>query len=298
MAKDKSLPPLNALQAFHAAGTAGSFQGAARALNVTPSAISHQIRGLEEWLQRPLFVRATRQVTLTKDGKALLKTVGAAFARIAEATEAMRGGRSATLRISALPLFTNAWLIPRLEHFEKKHSDISLEIETTNRVVDLAREKIDIAIRNLREAPQGLAAIKLLDVRPVPLCTAKIAAELKTPADLAGQTLIHLSSRRGVWSAWLKAVGCAGLKSKRKLAFDTMPAALQAAAQGRGVAIGIDGLVTEWEKTLVRPFAYRVPGDASYYLVHRKGDGVRPEVRAFVSWITAEMAAFKRKAVR
>lgn len=296
MRKDKSLPPLNALQAFHAAGVAGSFQGAARALNVTPSAISHQIRGLEEWLQRPLFARGTRQVTLTKEGKALLKTVTAAFARIAQTSDALRDVKAMTLRISALPLFTNAWLIPRLERFEKKHPDISLEIETTNRVVDLAREKIDIAIRNLREMPQGLTAIKLYDVRPVPLCAAKIAAQLKTPADLAGQTLIHLSARRGVWSAWLRAVGCAGLKSKRKLVFDTMPAALQAAAQGRGVAIGIDGLVTEWEKTLVRPFTHRVPGDASYYLVHRKGDGVRPEVRAFVNWISHEMAAFKRKA--
>jgi DNA-binding transcriptional LysR family regulator len=237
-------------------------------------------------------------VTLTRDGKALLKTVGAAFTKIAQASDALRGTRATSLRISALPLFTNAWLIPRLERFEKKHPGIDLEIETTNRVVDLARENVDIAIRNLRELPQGLTAIKLLDVRPVPVCTAKIAAQLKTPADLAEQTLIHLSSRRGVWSSWLRAVGCAGLKSKRKLAFDTMPAALQAAAQGRGVAIGIAGLLQEWEKTLVQPFAHRVPGDASYYLVHRKNDGVRPEIRAFVSWIAAEMAAFKRKAAR
>jgi LysR family glycine cleavage system transcriptional activator len=292
------LPPLNALQAFHAAGVAGSFRDAARALNVTPSAISHRIRALEEWLERPLFARSPRQVTLTREGRALLKTVSAAFTRIANAAEALRSTPSTGLRISALPLFTNAWLIPRLERFEKKHPDISLEIETTNRVVDLARENVDIAIRNLRSLPQGLAAIKLLDVRPVPMCTAKIAAQLKTPSDLAEQTLIHLSSRRGVWSSWLRAVGCEGLKSRRKLVFDTMPAALEAAAQGRGVAIGIDGLVGEWDRTLVRPFVHRVPGDASYYLVHRRGDAVRPEVRAFVGWITAEMAAFKRKAAR
>jgi len=230
----RDLPPLNALQAFHAAGVAGSFRDAGRMLNVTPSAISHQIRALEEWLER----------------------------------------------------------------FEKRHPDISLEIETTNRVVDLQRENVDIAIRNLREMPQGLAATKLFDVRPVPMCTAKIAAQLKAPADLAGQTLIHLSSRRGVWSSWLRSAGCAGLKSKRSLSFDTMPAALEAAAQGRGVAIGIDGLMQEWEGSLVRPFAIRAPGDASYYLVHRRGDGVRPEVRAFANWITTEMAAFKRKAAR
>lgn len=296
MARDKSLPPLNALQAFHAAGTAGSFRDAARALHVTPSAISHQIKSLEEWLERPLFLREPRQVTLTADGKALLKTVSAAFARIAEASDRLRGAKATTLRISALPLFTNAWLIPRLGEFERRHPDISLEIETTNRVVDLQREKVDIAIRNLREMPQGLAATKLFDVRPVPMCTAKIAAQLKTPADLAQQTLIHLSARRGVWSSWLRSVGCAGLKSKRSLSFDTMPAALEAAAQGRGVAIGIDGLMQEWEKVLVQPFAMRVPGDASYYLVHRKGEQVRPQIRAFVTWIEREMAAFKRRA--
>jgi LysR family glycine cleavage system transcriptional activator len=294
----RELPPLNALQAFHAAGVAGSFRDAGRALHVTPSAISHQIRTLEEWLERPLFVRSPRQVTLTREGRALLRSVSAAFARIAETSAGLRGTKAKTLRISTLPLFTNAWLIPRLERFEKKHPDISLEIETTNRVVDLQRENVDIAIRNLREMPQGVAATKLFDVRPVPLCTAKIAAQLKTPADLAGQTLIHLSSRRGVWSSWLRAAGCAGLRSKRSLSFDTMPAALEAAAQGRGVAIGIDGLIQDWEKSLVRPFAIRVPGDASYYLVHRRGDGVRPEVRAFAAWITAEMATFKRKAVR
>ena len=235
-------------------------------------------------------------MSLTPDGRALLKTVSAAFERIAKASEALRGGKPAHLRISALPLFTNAWLIPRLEAFEKRHPDISLEIETTNRVVDIDRENVDIAIRNLRTATTGAAAIKLLDVRPVPVCTAKIAAQLKSPSDLASQTLIHVSARDGTWAAWLKAVGAGGLKPRRKLSFDTVPAALEAAAQGRGVAIGLDPLV--WESplagNLVRPFRQRVAGDASYYLVHRRGEQVRPEIAAFVSWIVSEMALFKR----
>jgi len=292
----RTLPPLTALQAFHAAGHAASFREAARELGVTPSAISHQVRGLEEWLERPLFLRGARQVSLTRDGKALLKAVSTAFTKIADATDALRAARPVTLTISALPLFTNAWLIPRLENFEKRHPDISLAIETTNRVVDLARERVDIAIRNLRAPTPSLAMRKLLDVRPVPVCTPKIAGQLKTPADLAGQTLIHVTARGGTWAAWLKAVGCAGLKPKRVLSFDTIPAALEAAAQGRGVALGLDPLV--WEsplaESLVRPFRNRVAGDASYYLVHRRGEHVRPEVRAFIAWIEREMALFKR----
>ena len=298
MAQDRSLPPLTALQAFHAAGTAGSFQDAARKLGVTPSAISHQIRALEEWLERPLFKRTARQVTLTPDGRKLLKTVAQSFARIAAAAESLRGAEAQTLRISALPLFTNAFLIPRLEDFERRHPNIALQIDTTNRIVDFSRERVDVAIRNLREATPGLAAHKLLDVRPVPLCTAKIAEQLARPADLAQQTLIQVSARSGTWALWLKAVGCAGLKPKRVLSFDTIPAALEAAAQGRGVAIGLDPLV--WEsllsKNLVRPFRHKVAGDASYYLVYRREEKVRPQIAAFIAWLEREMALFKRRA--
>jgi LysR family glycine cleavage system transcriptional activator len=299
MAQDRSLPPLTALQAFHAAGAAGSFQEAARKLGVTPSAISHQIRALEEWLQRPLFKRGARQVTLTPEGRKLLKTVTAAFARIAVTAESLRGREAAAaLRVSALPLFTNAFLIPRLESFEKRHPGIALQIDTTNRVVDLRRERVDVAIRNLREATPGLAAHKLLDVRPVPLCTPKIADQLTRPADLAQQTLIQVSARAGTWASWLAAVGCAGLTPRRVLSFDTIPAALEAAAQGRGVAMGLDPLV--WEspvaRHLVRPFRHRVAGDASYYLVYRREERVRPEIAAFVAWLRAEMALFQRRA--
>lgn len=301
MTQDRSLPPLTALQAFHAAGAAGSFRDAARKLGVTPSAISHQIRSLEEWLERPLFKRGARQVTLTPEGRKLLKTVAQAFARIAVTAESLRATDApVTLRISALPLFTNAFLIPRLEGFEKRHPNIALQIDTANRVADFSREPIDVAIRNLREATPGLAAHKLLDVRPVPVCTAKIAEQLKKPADLARQTLIHVSARGGTWALWLKAVGCPGLKVKRILSFDTVPAALEAAAQGRGVALGLDPLV--WEsplsRNLVRPFRHRVAGDASYYLVYRREEKVRPAIAAFVGWLEREMALFKRRAAR
>jgi LysR family glycine cleavage system transcriptional activator len=295
------LPPLTALRAFLAAGHHASFQEAARELGVTPSAISHQIRGLERWLGAAMFVRGTRQVELTKSGKALLRETERAFGQIAFAAAKLRtkvGPK--TLRVSALPLFTSAWLIPRLERFQARFPDIVLDIETTNRVTDLDRDKIDVAIRNLRAPTPGLIARKLLDVRGVPVCAPKLLQggnALTTPADLARHTIIHVTARPEAWAAWFKGVGLEGLRAKRELSFDTIPAALDAAARGHGVALGMHPLV--WESpvaaSLVVPFAPTVAGDSSYYVVHRKTDRERAEVKAFVEWVAKEMAAFQTK---
>lgn len=291
------LPPLTALRAFHSAGRMLSFQEAARALNVTPSAISHQVRGLEEWLGTPLFTRGARRIELTKAGRELLRESETAFARLTAASKRLKASGGRKLRLSALPLITGAWLLPRLHRFEAKYPDIALEIETTNKISDLDRDGVDIAIRNLRAPTPGLVARKLLDISGVPVCAPKVAASLKTAHDLAGQTLIHISVRPDAWPSWLKRAGVPGLKAKRDLSFDTVPAALDAAARGHGVALGMHPLM--WEapitKELVVPFAAKVDSGASYYVVHRKADGGRPEVKAFVEWIVKEMAAFRAK---
>lgn len=292
-----ALPPLTALRAFHAAGERLSFQEAARQLGVTPSAISHQVRTLEEWLETPLFERMARRIVLTPAGKRFHRTIAASLDGIAAAAAKLRGAeRRTTLKISALPLITNVWLIPRLARFEAKHPNITFAVETENRVADFDREDIDIGIRNLRAPTPGLVARKLLDIRLVPLCARKLAATLQQPKDLAQHTLINVSARPDAWERWLKAAGAGGLKAKRELTFDTVPAALEAAARGHGVTLGMSPLV--WESPaaaqLVVPFAVEVEADASYYVVHRKADRARPEIRAFVDWITKEMAAFER----
>jgi LysR family glycine cleavage system transcriptional activator len=300
MAKPDAMPPLTALRAFVAAGSHGSFQSAARELGVTPSAISHQLRTLEAWLGTPLFTRTARQVTLTAKGRQFLRDVESAFGKIRVSAARVRGtGKKTTLRVSALPLFTSAWLIPRLADFEARHPEISLAIETTNRIVDLERDGIDVGIRNLRSPTPGLWVRKLIDVRAVPLCARKLtqgANALKRPRDLSQHTLIHISARPESWREWLKAVGLAELKPKRELTFDTIPAALEAAALGHGVTLGMHPLV--WEApaaaALVVPFAPKTAVESSYYLVHRKTDGSRAEVKAFVDWLTGEMAAFVR----
>ena len=217
---------------------------------------------------RTVSANAARNAGSSKAGKTLLRETERAFGRIAVAAGRLRGRSGAKkLRVSALPLFTSAWLIPRLERFQARHPDIVLDIETANRVSDLDRDNVDVAIRNLRSPTPGLIARKLLDVRGVPVCAPKLlkeAAALKTPADLARHTLIHVTARPDAWATWLKAVGCGGLKAKRDLSFDTSPAALDAAARGHGVSLGMHPLV--WESpvaaALVVPFSPTVDGDS------------------------------------
>lgn len=295
MAQD--LPPLTALRAFHVAGRLLSFQEAARELRVTPSAVSHQIRGLEAWMGVTLFTRGARRIELTAAGKTLLRETESAFLRISTAANKLKRSSAKRLKVSSLPLITSAWLIPRLAKFEARHPDILLDIETSNRIADLERDGVDVAIRNLRAPTPGLVTRKLLDVRGVPVCAPELLAAITSPRDLAQQTLIHVTARPGAWDEWLSSVGLVGLKGKREISFDTVPAALDAAARGRGIALGMHPLV--WEaaiaKDLVVPFSSKASSGSSYYVVHRRADGSRPEVKAFVDWLAKEMAAFTSK---
>ncbi|MEJ0048968.1 MAG: LysR substrate-binding domain-containing protein, partial [Rhodospirillales bacterium] len=290
--------PLTALATFREAAARGSFRGAAVALGTTPSAVSHQIRKLEAALGGPLFTRGVRNVALTQSGTVLAGHVARAFAALEAAVEEAReAGAETRLRVSALPLFTSAWLIPRLARFERAHPGVFIDIETTNRLADLERDNIDVAIRNVDAVTPGLAGRKLLDLRAVPLCAAALAPLLDRPEALADATLIHVSARPDAWSTWLAAAGLNDFVVRRGLAFDTVPAALQAAARGHGVALGIAPLV--WDALpagLVVPFAPPAISAGAYFAVFRRADRARTLVRAFVDWLSAEMNAYPGRA--
>lgn len=295
------LPPLSALRAFEAAARLGSFRDAAAELGVTPSAVSHQVKALEDWLGAAVFARSVRAVRLTELGAALARETGGAFDALAEsAAQAKAAGADTRLRVSALPLFTNVWLVPRLARFAQAHPHVALEIETTNRVVDLHRDDVDVAIRNVFAPTTGLAARKLLDLHAVPLCAPALAATLKTPADLARATLIHISARRAGWDEWLAAAGVGDLKPAGNLSFDTIPSALEAATQGRGVLLGLAPLI--WDAPGVAGLAplFDLPplSAGTYFIVHRRDDRARVVVRAFVDWVSAEMRADARRLSR
>lgn len=287
-----TLPPLAAVRAFEAAARYQSLRQAADALGVTPSAVSHQIRVLEAWVGTPVFQRIGRDVRLSSVGLALAADVGRAFAILTEGLAvARRDATQSTLRVSTLPLFAQAWLIPRLGRFEAAHPGISIVIDTSNRLADFDREPVDLAIRSSTKPSPGLFTRKLLDLKAIPLCAPRIAARIKHPSELSQTTLIHLSAGTGGWKEWLELSGQAGLRPRANLTVDTMPAAIAAAVAGRGVMLGLHPIV--WEaasaQTLVNPFAGPLLGAGAYYVVHRKPDRSRRTVAAFVEWLTTEM---------
>lgn len=291
-------PAFSTLRAFAAAARHESVRQAADELGVTPSAVSHQIRTLEDWVGAALFVRGQRRVRLTPLGRTLFRRVNAGFEAIARAVAKARSGtRDASLRVSALPLFTSVWLIPRLERFhrvcEKAGTEISIDIDTTSSLADFDRGEVDVAVRNLLQPAANLISRKLLDLNAVPLCAASVAQRLSRPDDLAAATLIHLSARPEGWQRWLDACGLSHIKARRNLSFDTVPAALDAAAAGRGVILGLDPLV--WDAPvaarLVIPFRTRRVSAGAYFVVYRTGDRSRRAVALFTNWLLGEMRA-------
>jgi LysR family transcriptional regulator, glycine cleavage system transcriptional activator len=288
----QSTPPLSSLRAFVCAARHESLREAADTLGVTPSAISHQIRTLEEWIGAAVFVRADRQVRLTPLGRNLFRRLAAGFETINGGLQTARtNAQDRVLRVSALPLFTSVWLLPRLERFEARAPGIAIEIDTSNTIADLAGGGVDVAIRNVLKPGAHLVARKLLDLKAVPLCTPEIAAQIRKPEDLARTTLIHLSVGSSGWPQWLAATGCPGLKPRSQLSLDTIPAALEAAARGRGVVLGLDPLI--WDapaaKGLVIPFKAPLQSAGTYFVVQRRADRTRHAVRLFTDWLVDEM---------
>src|SRR5690606_29117687 len=168
----------------------------------------------------------------------------------------------------------------------------ALAIETSNDLRDLESAAIDIAIRNLTAPPAQHDAVKLLDVRPVLLCAPSLletGPPLGKPEDLARHTLIHCTPRPHVWPDWLAQTGLKDLEPAHNLWVDTVPAMLEAAAEGQGVTLGMDPLIrlAPIRKRLTEPFRTAAASSAAYYLLHRKEDGARPDIRAFKSWIKA-----------
>ncbi len=291
-------PAFSTLRAFAAAARHESVRQAADALGVTPSAVSHQIRLLEDWVGAALFVREARQVRLTPLGRRLSRGLNAGFETIARAAAKARADtREGSLRISALPLFTSVWLIPRLERFhracEKAGIEISIDIDTTNSLADVASGAVDIGIRNVQRPAANLISRKLLDLNAVPLCAPSIVQRLSGPEDLARATLIHNSARPEGWRRWLEACGLGHIQARRNLSFDTVPAALEAAAAGRGVILGLDPLI--WDSAaatrLVIPFKTRRFNAGAYFVVYRTGDRSRRAVTLFANWLLSEMRA-------
>jgi LysR family transcriptional regulator, glycine cleavage system transcriptional activator len=289
----RAIPPLTALLAFERAASQLSFRRAARALALSPSAISHQIRGLEEQFGVKLFVRGARSVRLTADGERYLAKISTALSTLQEAGQELlrrRRDGGSELWISSLPFFTSTVLIPALPDFKRKNPGLTLRIEATHQYADFNASRVDVALRYGRENSTGLKFEPLIEVRGLPVCApALIRGGLRRPADLSGQVLIHLTSQPRAWPSWLKAASNQEVTPRAHLWLDSVPAMLEAAEQGLGVTLAMAPLIKArpgFGKKLVVPFDIETAPTETIYLVSRTEQARDRRIAALRRWIS------------
>jgi LysR family glycine cleavage system transcriptional activator len=287
-----TLPSLNGLRAFEAAARHLSFTIAAAELNVTQTAISHQIRRLEDQLGIRLFERRNRGLTLTREAQGYLPSVRAAFEDLRQATARLqRPGRDELLVVSTTASLAAKWLVSRMAAFQDAHSGIEVRITTSAHLVDFRREEVDMAVRYGRGNWPGLRAQWLMAEDIFPVCSpALLHAEkpLRRPEDLAHHTLLHATVSREDWQLWLTAAGLpTSLATRRGLSFDQSFMATQAAMDGLGVALGrtpyVEADITAGR--LVVPFDVVLPADAGFYIVAPEETADTPKIALFRDWL-------------
>lgn len=290
------LPPLHLLRTFEAAARLLSFKLAAEELHVTPSAVSHQMRQLEDALGLDLFSRANRGLQLTSAGTQYQQEVADALSRLQRSTADLhrRFGRP-SLRASILPLMAAELIIPALETFQIAHPDIELRIETSVKIEDFSSSDLDVAIRyGLGDWP-GLASEKICDIVGTPVCSPAYAQalELNSVEDIRRCKLLGLPLEARAWELFGEAAGLKDFHPEHSLFLDSLLATSRAAEQGLGLAIGVFPLMSPLVQTgrLVAPFPVWVPVPQGYHLVWRTEDTDRPALKAFRDWIRALMAS-------
>jgi LysR family glycine cleavage system transcriptional activator len=296
------LPSLNALRAFEAAARLGTLARAADELHVTPSAIGHQVRNLEESLGVRLFEAEGAARGLSAAGRRLATELGELFERLDRVCRALaRDRRAVELHIAVTPTFAIRWLVPRLGRFHARHPEVAVHIATTTKPVDLARDAVDAALQFGKPPWRGLTPHLLFMEDVFPVCRPGLLATPKRaraasldPHALRRHTLLHTSARRDDWANWLKAagIGTAEIDPSRGLVFDITTMAIDAAEAGMGVAITREAQVTDALRAgrLIAPFRRDLlRGEGCYFLtLPRRRD--EPPIAAFREWLLNEAA--------
>jgi LysR family glycine cleavage system transcriptional activator len=290
----RRLPPLSSLRAFEAAARHHSFKQAAKELAVTPTAISHQIRSLEDLTGVKLFERRTRQVMLTPQAERLYPVLRDGFDAFAEAIECLTNSRSRpVVTISATMAFISKWLVPRVARFQTLHTDIDLQLHASDDPIDFGATNVDLAIRYGRGPYPGLNAEPMLTDQFAPVANPNIA--VRGPDDLRRVPLIHFEWRRAdpanpTWSAWFREEGVPEIEPASHLRFSDESHAIQAAVAGQGVALLSLLLVRDELDAgrLKQPFGPIVEG-MTYHLVEPLGRSRPDRVQAVRHWLMTEV---------
>ena len=299
----RQLPSLDFLKGFEAAGRLLSFTRAAEELFLTQSALSRQVAALEEALGVALFQRKHRALALTPAGEAFHRTIAEMLKGLATAAEAARGATHAPgITLSTTVSFASLWVIPRLPGLRARNPDVEVYISADDRLVDLGRGDVDVAVRYLPDARAPDGAIRLFGERMLPVASPRLVRGAKTalskPADLARHVLLHLDDPDGrtpwlEWSVWLAGNGQPGLKPAGSLRFKLYDQVIQAAVGGQGVALGRIPMIAEHlrDGRLVAPFPKRYDSARGYYAVVAPHATERVDVGEFVAWLRDEAVA-------
>ncbi|MEM9786201.1 MAG: transcriptional regulator GcvA [Pseudomonadota bacterium] len=293
---NERLPPLTALRAFEAAARHMSFAKAADELNVTPAALSYQIKALEADLGMPVFRRLNRAVELTEAGRALAPGTSDAFASLAAAwRNTKRLNDNGVLTVTAGPAFTSKWLAPRMYEFAQAHPEIELRFLATLRIIDFDRDEVDVAIRFGLGQDKAVYSQPLIQEWMTPMMTPEMAEEIDSPAKLAQATLVHDDSisffkTPSDWGAWAQAAQIT-LDTSHGPRFSQADHALDAAIGGAGVVLGRVSLATRALDSgrLIAPFEVGLLAEAQFRFICPMGNEKRTHIAAFEAWVRKEI---------
>ena len=292
--------PYSALRAFEAVARHGGFSSAAGELGVSQSAISQQVKSLEEWLDQELLIRGARQSVLTREGKQLAQATTEGLGHISDVCVQLRdrNRKNKTIVISCLPGFAFTWLFPRLFRFDLAYPDISISIVTDIGNRPFSGIDADIGIRYGLGNHVGLHLEKLLEESLFPVCAPNLLTsgnKLETVSDLSNHTLLVdetlvFGASAPTWDYWARACKIVLPSSIRTRKFGQANLVVQAAIEEMGVALGREPLVIDAlnDGRLIRPFDHKTKSPLSYWLVCRNELANRPNIQKFFSWLHAE----------
>lgn len=311
MYKPRELPALDLLKAFEAAARHLSFTRAGSELFLSQSAVSRQIQQLEAQLGLPLFIRRTRALLLTEAGRRYYRDVSQALHQLREAgasLSATRGDRVVT--VTTAMTFASLWLVPQLADFQRQHPDIAVHVAADNTVLDLERDRMDVAIRYSTRHLAGAGARRLFGERVLPVCSPKLVAKrkLRTPADLKDFVLLHFEDPQHLtpwltWAVWFEVMQtpmppAAGMR--RLSHYDML---LRAAINGQGIALGRLPLISAMleDGSLVAPLTDTLYStstrDRAYWLMAAPAARERPEVQKFLQWVMKKTAPLAQEKI-
>ncbi|WP_298853184.1 LysR family transcriptional regulator [uncultured Ruegeria sp.] len=286
------LPSLSALRAFDAAAKTGSFRAAAERLAVTPTAISHHIRGLEDQLGTLLFERAGREVRLTEDGMRLAETTSQAYGMLEETVESLRRASRKVVRLAAGPIFTARWLMPRVSDLWQRFPGIDLEVVPTYRPRMDDQTQSDIVISWQRLADMPRSATKLLELRPVAIASERyinLHGPISAPKDLLTKPILHQRNHWG-WLDWFAALNVQPEAPLVGVVFEDANVLLRGAAEGQGAVVGWLPLIDQdlREGRVVRLFDEDITPTHGYFVEAQDGSRNRREIQKVIEWLVSQ----------